>query len=165
MQRVDPTVTTTSCVYFTGITQATDTPQTVPHPWNYVFAPQQASPYVVTIAQQLNGSHTLFYNQAGDSSGSILASSLQSVRRTAAAARHVDETQRGIQRFSGTGVATGEVLVRFRGAPLDQRFREPGLQHMRESEEQPEQHREHAQVEQLVNKPANHLQSLVRRQL
>ena len=114
VQRVDPSVTTTSCVYFTGVTQTTDTPQTAPHPWQYVFAPQQASPYVVNIAQELNGSHTLFYNQAGDSTGAILASSLQSVRRTNSIASGAGVLQRGLHRFSGPGVATGEVLVRFR---------------------------------------------------
>jgi hypothetical protein len=124
VQRVDPSVTTTSCVYFTGITQTTDTPQPAPHPWNYVFAPQQASPYVVSIAQELNGNHTLFYNQAGDSTGTILISSLQSVRRTTSGATSgAGVTQRGIRRFSGPGVATGQVLVRFRGAPAEMRAR------------------------------------------
>jgi hypothetical protein len=125
VQRVDPSVTTTSCVYFTGITQTTDTPQTAPHAWNYVFAPQQTSPYVVSIAQELNGSHTVFYNQAGDSSGSILTSSLQSVRRASSTSSSVGAgvTQRGMKRFSGAGVATGQVLVRFRGPAAQMRAR------------------------------------------
>jgi subtilisin family serine protease len=123
VQRVDPSVTSTTCVYFTGTTQTTDTPQTVPHAWNYVFAPAQASPYVVTIAQQLNGNHVVFYNQAGDSSGAISPSSLQSVRRGSSAARAVNETQRGVRRFSGPGVASGQVLVRFRGAAAQMRTR------------------------------------------
>ncbi|MEA2688600.1 MAG: thermitase [Candidatus Eremiobacteraeota bacterium] len=124
VQRVDPSVTTTTCVYFTGVTQTTDTPQSAPHAWNYVFAPQQASPYVVSISQQLNGNHTLFYNQAGDSTGSILASSLQSVHRaTASATRSADAVQRGIRRFSGAGVATGQVLVRFGGTATQMRAR------------------------------------------
>ena len=37
VQRVDPSVT--NCVYFFAATQATDTPQTAPHHWNYVFGP------------------------------------------------------------------------------------------------------------------------------
>ncbi|MDB5071865.1 MAG: peptidase [Candidatus Eremiobacteraeota bacterium] len=127
VQRVDPTVTTTSCVYFTGLTQTTDTPQPAPHVWNYVFAPQQTSPYVVSIAQELNGNHTLFYNQAGDSTGSILASSLQSLRRTSSSTSGAGVIRRGIQRFSGPGVAAGEVLVRFRGAAPQMRARSSQL--------------------------------------
>jgi Subtilase family len=124
VQRVDPSVTSTTCVYFTGITPATDTPQTVPHAWNYVFAPQQTSPYVVTVAQELNGNHTLFYNQAGDSTGSILTSSLQAIRRSSTVTRDTSGvTQRGIRRFTGAGVASGEVLVRFRGTAAQMRTR------------------------------------------
>lgn len=124
VQRVDPSVTTQTCVYFTGITQTTDVPQTAPHPWNYVFAPQQTTPYVVSIAQQLNGNHTLFYNQTGDSSGSISTSSLQSLRRTSAIASAVSGvTQRGLHRFTGTGVASGQVLVRYRGTATQMRAR------------------------------------------
>lgn len=123
VQRVDPSVTSTQCVYFTGITQTTDVPQTVPHPWNYVFAPQQASPYVVSVAQQLNGNHTLFYNQAGDSSGSISVNSLQSIRRTASTARSADATQRGIRRFTGAGIVTDQLLVRYSGTAAQSRVR------------------------------------------
>ena len=123
VQRVDPSVTTTTCVYFTGVTQTTDVPQSAPHPWNYVFAPQQPNPYSVSVSQQLNGPHTLFYNQAGDSTGSIAANSLQSLRRTGSIARGVDEMRRGIRRFSGAGVASGEVLVRFRGSAATMRAR------------------------------------------
>ncbi len=122
VQRVDPSVTSTSCVYFTGVTTTTDTPQTAPHPWSYVFAPSQSSPYVVSVSQQLNGNHTLFYNQAGDSSGSIATSSLQSVRRgLASSARSVETVRRGIRRFSGTGVLPDQVLVRYRGSAAQAR--------------------------------------------
>src|ERR1700681_1027643 len=58
----------TQCVYFNGVTQTTDVPQTAPHQWQYIFAPTSASPYAVNVAQTLNGPHTLFYNQLGDSS-------------------------------------------------------------------------------------------------
>jgi uncharacterized protein (DUF2141 family) len=121
VQRVDPTKTT--CTYFTGTTTATDTPQNAPHPWNYVFAPAAASPFTVSVAQEFNGNHTLLYNQAGDSTGSIVASSLQSVRRTTAATRSVNELQRGIRRFSGAGVDANMVLVRYRGAAAQMRAR------------------------------------------
>jgi subtilisin family serine protease len=125
VQRVDPSVTTTQCVYFTGITTATDRPQTAPHPWNYVFAPAQASPYVVSIAQQLNGNHTIFYNQAGDSSGSINTGSLQSLRRGAPSSvvRSVEAGQRGIRSFSGSALDGGHVLVRYRGTAAQARLR------------------------------------------
>ncbi|HZW53222.1 MAG TPA: S8 family serine peptidase [Candidatus Elarobacter sp.] len=127
VQRVDPSVTTTQCVYFTGITTATDRPQTAPHTWNYVFAPTQTSPYVVSVAQQLNGDHTIFYNQAGDSSGSINTGSLQSVRRASASAvrtvRSVDAGQRGIRRFSGPGIVSDQLLVRYRGSVAQARVR------------------------------------------
>jgi hypothetical protein len=121
VQRVDASPAT--CVAFSGVTQTTDVPQTAPHAWNYVFAPQQANPYVVTVAQQRNGNHTVFYNQAGDSSGAITLGSLQSVRRNSSAARTVTETQRGIRRFSGPGVASGQVFVRFRGGAAQMRSR------------------------------------------
>ena len=123
VQRVDPTVTSTTCTYFSGTTTANDTPQNAPHPWNYVFAPSQASPYVVSVAQQFNGSHTLFYNQAGDSTGAISVSSLQSVRRSSGAARSVNEVQRGIRRFTGPGIDATTVLVRYRGAAAQMRAR------------------------------------------
>jgi len=124
VQRNDPTVTTQTCTYFSGITTTSDTPQNGPHPWNYVFAPSQASPYVVSVAQQFNGNHTLFYNQAGDSTGSITVSSLQSVRRSSSsAARTVNEVQRRIRRFSGPGIDTATVLVRYRGTAAQMRVR------------------------------------------
>jgi len=123
VQRVDPSVTTTQCVYFSGLTQTTDRPQTAPHAWNYVFAPQQTSPYVVSVAQTSNGNHTLFYNQAGDSSGSIAANSLQSIGRQSSTVRISDETRRGIHRFTGGGVAAGVVLVRYGGRAAQMRAR------------------------------------------
>ena len=123
VQRVDPSVTSTTCTYFSGTTMVNDTPQNAPHPWNYVFAPAAASPYVVSVAQQFNGNHTLFYNQAGDSTGAILVSSLQSVRRSGAAARSVNELQRGIRRFNGAGVDGSTVLVRYRGTAAQMRVR------------------------------------------
>ena len=122
VQRVDPSVTTQTCSYFSGTTTTSDTPQNGPHPWNYVFAPTAASPYVVSVAQQFNGNHTLFYNQAGDSTGSIVVSSLQSIRRSSTA-RSVNEVQRGIRRFSGAGVDAGTVLVRYRGTAAQMRVR------------------------------------------
>src|ERR1700681_3673838 len=86
VQRIDASSTT--CVYFFGTTQASDTPQTAPHQWQYVFTPSVASPYTVPVAQTLNGNHTIFYNQAGDSSGTLNLSSLQSVaRRTGSSPR------------------------------------------------------------------------------
>ncbi len=106
----------TQCVYFTGVTQTTDVPQTAPHQWEYVFAPTSASPYNVFVAQTLDGGHTLFYNQAGDSSGSINVASLQSVQRRAASLPATrDVVTRGIQRFTGAGVVSNKVLVRYRG--------------------------------------------------
>jgi uncharacterized protein (DUF2141 family) len=123
VQRNDPTVTTQTCTYFSGTTTTSDTPQNGPHPWNYVFAPSQGSPYVVSIAQQFNGNHTLFYNQAGDSTGSITVSSLQSIRRSSGAARSVNEIQRGIRRFNGPGIDATNVLVRYRGTAAQMRVR------------------------------------------
>jgi Subtilase family len=130
VQRVDPSVTTTQCVYFTGITNTTDRPQTAPHTWNYVFAPAQPSPYVVSVAQQLNGDHTIFYNQAGDSSGSINTGSLQSLRRGTASLpvmRSVDAGQRGIRRFTGPGIVSDQLLVRYRGTAAQARVRAQAL--------------------------------------
>jgi thermitase len=115
VQRVDPSQVAATCVYFSGVTPASDRPQTAPHAWNYVFAPSQASPYVVSVSQQLNGDHTIFYNQPGDSTGSVNAASLQSVRRGSSGARSVDAVQRGIRRFSGAGITGDQVLVRYRG--------------------------------------------------
>ncbi len=113
VQRIDASSTT--CAYFFGTTQTSDTPQTAPHQWQYVFTPSAASPYTVPVAQTLNGNHTIFYNQAGDSSGTITVSSLQSVaRRTGASLQRGAETTRGIQRFSGAGVVADQLLVRYR---------------------------------------------------
>ncbi|MDB5071866.1 MAG: peptidase [Candidatus Eremiobacteraeota bacterium] len=124
VQRIDPSVTNKVSVCFAALTSASDTPPTAPHGWNYVFAPGQASPYVVTVSQQLNGNHTLFYNQAGDSTGGISVSSLQSIRRSTSSTRAaVNEIRRGIRRFSGPGVASGQVLVRFRGSAAEMRTR------------------------------------------
>ncbi|HEY0393439.1 MAG TPA: S8 family serine peptidase [Candidatus Elarobacter sp.] len=124
VQRVDPANTTVQCVYFTGVTSTSDRPQTAPHPWNYVFAAAQPSPYIVSIDQAQNGNHTLFYNQAGDSFGSISVGSLKSVNRNATGtARGSGVGQRGIRRFSGAGVVTTEVLVRFHGTPAQGRLR------------------------------------------
>ncbi|HEY0380728.1 MAG TPA: S8 family serine peptidase [Candidatus Elarobacter sp.] len=115
----------TSCVYFAAVTQTSDTPQTAPHQWQYVFTPTVTSPYVVNVAQTLNGNHTIFYNQAGDSSGQVLLSSLQSIGRStnSSALRGTTETRRGIQRFSGGGVVTDQVLVRYRGSAAQMRSR------------------------------------------
>lgn len=122
VQRIDATNAT--CVYFSGTTQTTDRPQTAPHQWQYVFAPAQASPYTVAVAQTLNGNHTIFYNQAGDSSGIVSVSSLQSVaRRTGSSTQRGAETARGIQRFSGAGVVADQVLVRYRGTAAQVRTR------------------------------------------
>ncbi|HYW54132.1 MAG TPA: S8 family serine peptidase [Dongiaceae bacterium] len=115
VQRQD--ASSTNCVYFTGTTQTSDTPQTAPHQWQYVFTPSVASPYTVPVAQTLNGNHTIFYNQTGDSTGAINTSSLQSVARSSSAAlRRGAETMRGIQRFAGAGVVADQVLVRYRSA-------------------------------------------------
>ncbi|HEV2737125.1 MAG TPA: S8 family serine peptidase [Candidatus Elarobacter sp.] len=122
--RVD--ASSTNCVYFTGVTQTSDTPQTAPHQWQYVFTPAAASPYTVNVAQTNDGNHTLFYNQAGDSSGTVNVSSLQSIaRRTASSssAPRGTETARGIQRFSGAGVVTNQLLVRYRGTAAQMRSR------------------------------------------
>ena len=121
VQRVDST--NAACTYFTGTTTASDTPQNAPHPWNYVFAPAAASPFAVTVAQQFNGNHAVFYNQAGDSTGAIVVSSLQSVRRSSAVTRSVDERRRGIRRFTGTGIDTSTVLVSYRGRAAQMRVR------------------------------------------
>jgi subtilisin family serine protease len=122
VQRRD--ATNASCVYFAGVTQTSDTPQTTPHQWQYVFTPTAASPYVVNVVQTLNGNHTIFYNQAGDSSGTVLASSLQSVaRRTGSSSLRGTETARGIQRFTGAGVVADQVLVRYRGSATQMRAR------------------------------------------
>ncbi len=122
VQRID--ASSTNCVYFTGVTSTSDTPQTAPHQWQYVFTPSVASPYTVNVAQTLNGNHTIFYNQAGDSSGTVNVSSLQSVaRRTASAASRGPETARGIQRFSGAGIVDGQLLVRYRGSAAQMRSR------------------------------------------
>ena len=122
VQRADASKTT--CVYFSGVTQTTDVPQTAPHQWQYIFAPAATSPYSVFIAQTLNGPHTLFYNQAGDSSGAINVSSLQSVARsTAALPATRDVTTRGIHRFSGAGVVGTKVMVRYRGEGAQVRAR------------------------------------------
>ncbi len=128
VQRIDPTAT--SCVYFAGATQTTDTPQTAPHQWQYVFAPTSASPYTVNVAQTINGPHTLFYNQAGDSSGTINTSSLQSIARSASPASVLrgTETARGIQRFSGAGVVADQLLVRYRGSAAQMRSRATRLE-------------------------------------
>ncbi|HEY0613216.1 MAG TPA: S8 family serine peptidase [Candidatus Elarobacter sp.] len=126
VRRVDPANTVATCVYFNGITPATDRPQTAPHPWSYVFAPTQASPYVVSIAQQLNGDHTLFYNQAGDSTGSINTGTLQSLRRSPASvgsSSALGVLQRGIRRFTGAGIVGNQVLVRYRGIVAQARSR------------------------------------------
>ncbi len=123
VQRNDPTVTTQTCTYFSGTTSTTDTPQNAPHPWNYVFAPGQASPYIVSIAQQFNGPHAIFYNQAGDSTGAISVISLQSIRRSASAARGVNEIRRGIRRFTGPSIDASTLLVRYRGAAAQMRAR------------------------------------------
>src|SRR5947209_2515272 len=115
VQRQD--ASSTNCVYFTGTTQTSDTPQTAPHQWQYVFTPSVASPYTVPVAQTLNGNHTIFYNQTGDSTGAINTSSLQSVARSSSVAlRRGAETMRGIQRFAGAGVVADQVLVRYRSA-------------------------------------------------
>jgi serine protease len=122
VQRIDPTNTT--CIYFSTVTQASDTPQTAPHPWQYVFAPAQASPYIVTVSQAQNGNHTLFYNQAGDSTGTVNVSSLKSVGRSAASvSTRTNELHRSIQRFSGGGVSPDVVLVRFNGGSAQMRTR------------------------------------------
>jgi subtilisin family serine protease len=122
VQRAD--ATNTQCIYLFGVTQTTDVPQTAPHPWQYIFAPASATPYAVTIVQTLNGPHTLFYNQLGDSSGAINVGSLQSVQRSAASlASTRDVTTRGIQRFSGAGVVENKVLVRYRGTGAQVRAR------------------------------------------
>ena len=93
-----------------GTTQTSDIPPTAPHQWQYVFTPSAASPYTVPIAQTLNGNHTIFYNQAGDSSGTINTSSLQSVARSSSAraaarcgngARHPALHRRGRRLRSG----------------------------------------------------------------
>ena len=124
VQRVDPSVTSTTCIGFSGVTATTDVPQTAPHAWNYVFAPTQTTPYIVSIAQQADGNHTIFYNQAGDSSGAISVGSLQSIRRgTAATARNVDEVRRGVRGFSGTSIDSNNVLVRYRGTVAQMRVR------------------------------------------
>jgi subtilisin family serine protease len=113
VQRMDASSTT--CIYFFGTTQTSDTPQTAPHQWQYVFTPTATSPYTVPVAQTLNGNHTIFYNQAGDSSGSVLVSSLLSVgRRTGSSVQRGTETVRGIQRFTGAGVVPDQLLVRYR---------------------------------------------------
>ena len=77
-----------------------------------------ASPYTVTIAQTLNGNHTIFYNQAGDSSGTITISSLQSVARAAAARRcgAVRKRCAASSASRGAGVVSDQVLVRYRSA-------------------------------------------------
>ncbi|HEY6234703.1 MAG TPA: hypothetical protein VIW69_06365, partial [Candidatus Elarobacter sp.] len=124
VERVD--ATSTNCVYFTGVTQTSDTPQTAPHQWQYVFTPAAASPYTVNVAQTNDGNHTIFYNQAGDSSGTVNASSLQAIaRRTASSSSALrgTETARGIQRFSGAGVVTNQLLVRYRGTAAQMRAR------------------------------------------
>jgi subtilisin family serine protease len=122
VQRVD--ASSTNCVYFTAVTTANDTPATAPHQWQYVFTPSAASPYTVNVAQTLNGNHTIFYNQAGDSSGVVSASSLQSVgRRTGASALRGTETARGIHRFSGAGVVANQLLVRYGGTAAQMRSR------------------------------------------
>src|ERR1700676_3819407 len=109
--------TSPQCVYFTGVTQTTDVPQTAPHQWQYIFAPTSASPYTVSVAQTLDGPHTLFYNQLGDSSGSINVSSLQSIaRQTSSPVPTPNVLTRGIARFTGAGVVETKVLVRYRGA-------------------------------------------------
>ena len=118
VQRVD--ASSTNCVYFTGVTTTSDTPQTAPHQWQYVFTPAAASPYTVNIAQTLNGNHTLFYNQAGDSSG-IDQCQLAAVDRTphGASAVRGTETMRGIQHFTGAGDrprSAARPLPRQRGA-------------------------------------------------
>ena len=114
----------TQCVYFNGVTQTTDVPQTAPHQWQYIFAPTSASPYAVNVAQTLNGPHTLFYNQLGDSSGSINVSSLKSFQRQPASAVPTrDVLTRGISRFTGAGVVETKVLVRYRGEGAQVRAR------------------------------------------
>ncbi|HWT07001.1 MAG TPA: S8 family serine peptidase [Xanthomonadales bacterium] len=109
--------TDNTCVYFSGTTQTSDAPQTAPNQWQYVFTPTATSPYTVPVVQTLNGNHTIFYNQAGDSSGAITVSSLQSVaRRTGSSLQRGAETSRGIQRFTGAGVVADQLLVRYRSA-------------------------------------------------
>jgi len=122
VQRIDATNAT--CIYFSGTTATSDTPQTAPHQWQYVFTPSVASPYTVPVAQTLNGSHTIFYNQSGDSSGTVNVSSLQSVaRRTGSSLLRGTEAVRGIQRFSGAGVVADQLLVRYRGSAAQMRSR------------------------------------------
>ncbi len=123
VERVD--ATSTNCVYFTGVTQTSDTPATAPHQWQYIFTPNVANPYTVNVAQTLDGAHTVFYNQTGDSSGTVNVSSLQSVaRRTSSSApRFSAETRRGIQRFTGAGVVPDQLLVRYRGTAAQARAR------------------------------------------
>ena len=55
----------------------------------------------MTVAQKLNGNHTIFYNQAGDSSGTITLGSLQSVARRTGASRARPETRARHPEFTG----------------------------------------------------------------
>ncbi|GAC1578127.1 MAG: hypothetical protein NVS3B7_11690 [Candidatus Elarobacter sp.] len=133
VQRVDPT--TSGCALPLGVTQTTDTPASAPHPWQSVFAPAGISPYTVTVAQQLNGAHAVFYNQAGDSSGTLTVSSLQSLRRgTLGVAPRGDVLQRARPTFRGAGVDPARVLVRYRGTPAQMRGSARGTESMLRAE-------------------------------
>ena len=50
----------TACRHFTGVTQATDTPQSAPHVWQYVFTPNVAA--VQRHVAQVQTAHTIFYS-------------------------------------------------------------------------------------------------------
>ena len=110
----------------------------------------------MTVSQQLNGSHTLFYNQAGDSTGGIAVSSLQSIRRSASATRAtaVNETRRGIRRFSGPGVAAGQVLVRFHGSAAQMRGRATQMARTQNTTAGPEITTVRGEYERFVSVPA-----------
>jgi len=145
----------TSCVYFSGVTQTSDTPQTTPHQWQYVFTPSVASPYTVNVAQTLNGNHTIFYNQAGDSSGSINAGSLQSIRRlSGASALRGTETARAPQRFTGAGVIADQLLVRYRGTAAQMRARASQIELAEGASPGPELTSENGAFERFVRIPA-----------
>jgi subtilisin family serine protease len=154
VQRVD--ASSTNCVYFAGVTSTSDTPQTAPHQWQYVFTPSAASPYTVNVAQTINGNHTIFYNQTGDSSGVISTSSLQAIaRRTnSLSAARGTETARGIQRFTGAGVVADQLLVRYRGSAAQMRSRASQIAQAEGAAPGPELTSESGAYERFVYVPA-----------
>jgi hypothetical protein len=108
------------------------TPATVtPTASNNALAITFTSGYTVPIVQVNDGPHTVFYNSASDSTGTVALSSLQSIRRTAslapARAAFAAEVHRGVQRrpAGSSDVDPTRLAVRMSAAALAASGRSP----------------------------------------